>query len=366
MKAYGFFLMKPVVKVVVVVTAAILLAFGVYGTINTNLDFDYKISGASSSPYIDWLTTLEASFPFGVFQMDVVLDEPGVNYADQNVQKEFLKLDVIATQVPGLDATRTINWMRAYVQFCKQSNVSSTENFYENLKTFLQVFKDFGTDLKFNSRGEIAASRIHYFTESKASWAFRKDVLINLREELDTTMNLAFYPVSFAFIYLSHLVVIIKATLCNVAICCGVVLFLTLTFVARPTASLLLLLSFLCFMLELLGVMFVWDLSLNSVTMIVITMAIGFAVDYNCHIVHGYLSSDKETPNLRMIDSLTTMGACVLKGGKWISIVIFSFHRKEKSLSLFGTSNSNSCFPNESCPSNENTKCEFLLIDRYK
>ena len=329
MFAYATFLVKPVVKIIVLCFGGVLLAFGIYGTINTSLEFNTKMSGSTSSSYINWLTVLESYFPFGVMQMDVVLNDKGIDYGSPKVQAQFHQLNSVASNVPELNPKLTINWMSAYIDFCQKSNISSTQNFTVNLQTFLMQRKDFLTDVRRNLQGDVIASRVHFFTRNKMSFEFRKEALLNLRKHLES-LELPFYAVSFTFIYLSHLVVIVKATLTNVAMCAAVVLFLTLPFVKRLTASLLLLFSFVCFMTELLAVMFIWDLTLNSVTMIVIIMAIGFTVDYNCHVAHGYVTSREDTPNLRLIDSLTTLGSSVLKGGenRNVSLVFFGTHVK--------------------------------------
>jgi len=310
--------MNRFVKVGVVIFAAILLAFGIYGTVHTSLDFDYKLSGSSKSSYVSWIETLEDYFPFGVFQMDVVLDDPNIDYTDPKIQAIIKGLDTLPSRVSELDESKTINWMSSYLQWStRQSFPITGDDFYANLPVFLAKFKDFKADLvrQDNSSGKITASRIHLFTKDRASWLFRKNALVDLREALETTSSLPFYPVSFAFIYLSHLIVIVKATLTNLGICSAVILFLTLPFVVQPKVSLILFITFVCFLLELFGCMMVFDLSLNSVTMIVIVMAVGFAVDYSCHVVHAYLVSKETTPDTRMVDAISNIGVGVLKGG---------------------------------------------------
>ena len=318
---YANFLMNKFVKIGVVVFAALLLIMGIYGTVRTSLNFNYKVSGSSRSSYIHWIQTLEAHFPFGVFQMDVVLDDPSVDYTDPKVHDVFKELDTLPSRISELDANKTINWMSVYIDWAQAQNLTiSSQGFYANLPRFLGEFKDFAVDLVFSESGTtLIASRVHFFTKDRASWLFRKDALVHLRKACDN-LQLPFYPVSFTFVYLSHLIVIIKATLTNVVVCSVTILMLTLPFVVRPQVSILLLLTFVSFLIELLGLMYLWDLSLNSITMIVILMAVGFAVDYSCHIVHAYLVSKETDPDSKMKDAISNIGATVLKGGKCKSI----------------------------------------------
>ena len=81
------------------------------------------------------------------------------------------------------------------------------------------------------------------------------------------------------------------------------------------TVTLLVVLNFAALICELFGLMVLWNVSLNSVSMINLVMAIGFAVDYSAHIAHAYVMSDKETANERVVHALGTLGASVVMGG---------------------------------------------------
>ena len=196
--------MKKVVKIIVVIFAALLLAMGIYGTINTSLNFDYKVSGSSKSSYVHWIQTLENYFTFGVFQMDVVLDDPSVNYTDPNVQNIYKALNTLPSKIKELDANRTINWMSAYIDWAQAQNLTiSGAGFYANLGRFLGEFKDFGVDLVFSeSKSKVIASRVHFFTKDHPSWLFRKNALVHLREACDS-LDLPFYPVSVSYTHLT-------------------------------------------------------------------------------------------------------------------------------------------------------------------
>ena len=69
-------------------------------------------------------------------------------------------------------------------------------------------------------------------------------------------------------------------------------------------------------MFVFLGLMHVWGVSLNSISMINLVMAIGFAVDYSAHLAHSFVFSAQSTPEEKAIDALRTVGASVIMGGK--------------------------------------------------
>ena len=79
-------------------------------------------------------------------------------------------------------------------------------------------------------------------------------------------------------------------------------------------------LGFVALIFELFGLMYIWGVSLNSISMINLVMAIGFSVDYSAHIAHAFLMSEKRTANERVIEALSTLGTSVFMGGKIIQM----------------------------------------------
>ena len=59
--------------------------------------------------------------------------------------------------------------------------------------------------------------------------------------------------------------------------------------------------------------MYIWGVSLNSISMINLVMAIGFAVDYSAHFAHAFVFSREASP-----EALGTVGASVFMGGKFL------------------------------------------------
>lgn len=314
MTGFGQMLMLPLTKVFVVLFGLAIIGIGAYGTSKTDINFDYKIVGSDSTEHVHWINTIEKYFPiFKQFRIDIVLDEKGIDYSSKEVQKQFFLLNDII-EGDAHFSNDTVNWMTSFLNW-NSTLSNNSNNFCEQLNLFLSIYKEFKQDIVFSSPCQISASRIHVMTRESLSWSFRKDAMISLREALKTRTNRDFFAVVFAYIYASHLDVIIKDTLTNVAICCSVILVVTLPYVIKPVVSFLLLFSFLCFIIELLGVMFFWGLSLNLITMIVMVMAVGFTVDYSCHVTHAYLISSEETPERRVVDAMRSMGLSVLKGG---------------------------------------------------
>jgi predicted RND superfamily exporter protein len=65
--------------------------------------------------------------------------------------------------------------------------------------------------------------------------------------------------------------------------------------------------------INILGMLYFWDTTLNAITIAIIVMSIGIAVDYNAHIAHAFKNSTG-TRNERVIKALDTLGVSVLHG----------------------------------------------------
>ena len=63
--------------------------------------------------------------------------------------------------------------------------------------------------------------------------------------------------------------------------------------------------------------MYLWDVSLNSISMIILVMAIGFTVDYSGHIAHSFVFSSERNPEEKVVSALKTVGASVIMGGAY-------------------------------------------------
>ena len=67
--------------------------------------------------------------------------------------------------------------------------------------------------------------------------------------------------------------------------------------------------------------MHIWGVSLNSISMINLVMAIGFAVDYSAHFAHAFVFSRETSPEEKVIQALGTVGASVFMGGKFLKFL---------------------------------------------
>ena len=317
MSTWGKFLTYPVTKVVVITLSLALLGAGIYGVTRVDEAFDRSILAKDDSYQKQFLSAEEKHFEVSI---PVSIIETGrIDYGSDSTQKELRKLsNIVADNKYYRD--KSVSWMDSFVQFAKARNRSIHGSaFLPQLKEFLSVpsFSYFSQDLKFSKDGKkLEASRILGFMKSSGSSSFQKSAMLTLRTDIAEKSKLDSFPITRPFIFFEQYAITSQETLRNLIIAALAVLVVTSPFLVDCTVTMLVVLNFVALICELFGLMVIWNVSLNSVSMINLVMAVGFAVDYSAHIAHAYVTSNKATANERVVDALTTLGASVFMGGK--------------------------------------------------
>ena len=79
--------------------------------------------------------------------------------------------------------------------------------------------------------------------------------------------------------------------------------------------------------IDLLGLVYWWGLSINAITICIIVMSIGLAVDYNVHIVHCWLTVTEKEGKSRIVLAMDEIGVSVLHGAisTFLAVIIMAF-----------------------------------------
>ena len=317
MLAWAKFLTHSVTKVIVVILSLSFLAAGIYGATKVDESFDRSILAKDDSYLKKFLTAQQKYFKLTI---PVSIVENGGNYETNSVREELKKLANIVTSNEHYEDT-TVSWIDSFSKYAEGSNmIIDGSNFIPQLSNFLAQpqYSYFRQDLKFSSDNKtVIASRILGVMKNSSSSTFQKNAMLTLRKDLSDKSTLDAFPVARAFIFFEQYAITSSETIRNLLIAALAVLLVTSPFLVDCTVTILVVFNFVALVLELFGLMVVLEVSLNSVSMINLVMAIGFAVDYSAHIAHAYVMSDKETANERVVDALSTLGASVFMGGNF-------------------------------------------------
>ena len=309
--------MTRYVRITVMVLSAGLLAAGVVGALGIKETFTLQMLGKDGSEYIKYLDIEAAYFPK---PMSINIVVPGTyQLSSSQNQDEYGKLSGIAIRSSKDMKKEHLDWFNAFKTWAGSNSRSITgNNFMPSLQMFLSIPSNakYATDVKFSEdrRSLLATRIIVYMTDSPDSSQL-KDGMVKLREAIDKQSKIKPYLAAMQFIFVEQYVLVKPETTRNVIICGITVVIMTAPFLLHPGILILMVLSFTAFIFELLGLMAIWNVSLNSISLVVLTMAIGFAVDYSAHIMHAYITSTAGRSDKRFIDALGTTGASVFMGG---------------------------------------------------
>lgn len=103
-------------------------------------------------------------------------------------------------------------------------------------------------------------------------------------------------------------------------------------------SSIVVIITITMIVINLGGLMYFWNISLNAVSLVNLVMAVGISVEFCSHLVHSFGVSMEETRVRRAADSLTRMGSSIFSGIKLHFILLepFSVWKKKLLICTFG------------------------------
>eukprot|EP00794_Sanderia_malayensis_P013962 gene13962-15419_t len=314
MNSYAGALLKNPSKVFVCLLSLALIAFGVYGCLNINNEFNRKALASEGSNYMEYLTEFERTFPQTIPVSLEVTNK--LNYSDPAVRNEFANVANIAFDT-GYYMNRNLTWVHYFNDFCRSFNIPANgSDFKPALKLFLSlpVYQQHNLDIILDKQGNIVASRVLVFLKDNPKASFQKAAMLTLRKQLELRSSIDFHAAADPFIYFEQYAIINEEVIKNLVSVSIVILLILIPFCIHPLVIFFIFFGFASLIVELIGWMYLWNIELNAISMINIIMAVGFSVDYSAHIAHAFTVSREKKVNNRIIDAISTIGTSVLLG----------------------------------------------------
>ncbi|XP_062260121.1 patched domain-containing protein 3 [Platichthys flesus] len=323
-KNYGPFLTHKVTKSIVGVIYVAYLAVSIYGC--TTLQEGLDISNlALDDSYINKYYDAESlHFSKYYYSAMVVIKEP-IAYWDKEVMK---KLDTCIADFERLShVNNTLAWFNYYQEAANGFglNISYEQGYQDNLAGFLNVSPIFREDINTSASGVIQASRFFIQTLDRNS---EDDTMTGLRKAAENcSIGLMVYHPS--FIYFDQYTVIVGNTIQTLLVAVVVMLVIALVLIPSPICSLWVVFAICSVIVGVTGFMALWDVSLDSISMINLIMSIGFSVDFSAHISYAFVSSDNADVNKRAMEALAQLGYPVVQGAlsTILGVVALSFSK---------------------------------------
>eukprot|EP00913_Durusdinium_trenchii_P033108 g30998.t1 len=115
----------------------------------------------------------------------------------------------------------------------------------------------------------------------------RYDTMTSMRNEIAARHTGAF-PYSFDFLYWEEVGIIDVELIKNLAICGAVILVVIFALVPNPRIAIWVVLCVCLSIVDTLGYMYFWDVTISGVSTIYVLICVGLAVDYAAHIAHMF------------------------------------------------------------------------------
>jgi predicted RND superfamily exporter protein len=134
------------------------------------------------------------------------------------------------------------------------------------------------------------------------------------------------FPYSFDFLYWEEVGVIDTELVRNLLICGAVVFGIVFVLVPVPRISIWVILCIGFSIIDVLGFMYWWGVTISGVSSIYVLICVGLAVDYAAHIAHMFKESSG-TAGERAVAALERIGPCTFNAifSTFLAVVVVGF-----------------------------------------
>lgn len=116
------------------------------------------------------------------------------------------------------------------------------------------------------------------------------------------------------FVFFDQFELVRPTTIQNMVIGAIIMMIVSFIFIPNFLCSLWVAFSIISIELGVTGYMSLWDVNLDSISMINLIMCIGFSVDFTAHICYTYMSSKSKHPDDRVKEALYALGLPIVQG----------------------------------------------------
>uniref|UniRef100_T1KCZ8 SSD domain-containing protein n=1 Tax=Tetranychus urticae TaxID=32264 RepID=T1KCZ8_TETUR len=317
---------RPIIKCLVIFIFLIYLAIGIYGCTELKEGLDRRKLSRDDSYSVAFYDYEDRFFREYPYRIQVVINDT-LNYADPRDQEKVEKMLSTFESSPYVgNRSMTESWLRAYLEFLNQEdsflflqalNVSEKGDFYRGLRDVFLKFpmtEAFRNDVVFNEDGsEIIASRFMIQTHNIKDANMEKDMLIALRSlASQSSLNVTIFHQ--LFIFFDQFILVREISLQTITVAAIVMMVISMMFIPSLSCAIWVAFSIISIEVGVIGYMTLWNVNLDSISMINLIMCIGFSVDFSAHISYAYISCGEPTAAERVRTALYSLGLPIFQG----------------------------------------------------
>lgn len=139
------------------------------------------------------------------------------------------------------------------------------------------------------------------------------------------------FPYSVFYVFFEQYLYIEKVAILCIGLAALAVFLVTLLLLGNVYLSLIITVVVMMIEIDVAGVMYLWGIDLNAVSVVNLVMCIGISVEFCVHISHAFLTHEG-TRDERARIAVVEMGSSVLKGitlTKFVGVVVLAFSRSQ-------------------------------------
>ncbi|XP_063724726.1 NPC intracellular cholesterol transporter 1-like isoform X3 [Symsagittifera roscoffensis] len=154
-----------------------------------------------------------------------------------------------------------------------------------------------------------------------------------LADRISESMGVEVYPYSVFYVFYEQYLSIVRDTVINMSVSLLSIFLVTFFLLGLDIVSALFVgVTILMIIVSMCGLMYLWDISLNAISLVNLVMAVGISVEFSAHTVRTFAVNPNPSRLQRAKDSLLEMGSSVLSGitlTKLGGILVLGFSNSE-------------------------------------
>jgi Niemann-Pick C1 protein len=113
----------------------------------------------------------------------------------------------------------------------------------------------------------------------------------------------------------------------NLALAMVCVFFITLVLLVNIKLCLLVLLTVVLTLVDIMGLIYFWGLTIDTIVCMGVVLVVGLCVDYSAHIAHSFSVAEGTTNQERATFALVAIGPAIFNGGTttFLALVFLGF-----------------------------------------
>lgn len=325
---YAPVLMHPVMKAVVIIWFLMYVGLSVWFCSHLREGLEPVNLLVSDSYAIPHYRALEKYFWKYGTEVQIVVNSPP-NVADEIGRLEATRIvQAFANSTYGMGTESVMFWLYEFQRFLVSLNgtrtpLMSERDFYNSLRHFfeLSAYSRFRYDILWQdnpldpSVHRIAAYRFYIGIRDFTNSVKQTRVVQSLRAVADQYSKYNVTTFNPLWLFVDQYQEILPNVVQEVVAGISVMVLIALVMIPHPCCSFWVAVTIASIDLGVVGLMTIWGINLDTVSMITIIMSIGFSVDFSAHIAHAFVVSDQKSSTERAKRAIARMAWPVIQGG---------------------------------------------------